>query len=176
MNKMLCLMCALGVVFFTSACADNNQNPLNNLLNSTKETLNTFVGSASSEIRYDEPQGFTTSINGDDYYLTIYKDRIHSSFYIGDAEPALLFKITQKTSTSFSATCIADVSFDKWSDKHPNGTISGEMSGDNLRITFSNPTVDVTGYNLTLITLKKVNSDISDFIQAKKSIFDRKIK
>ena len=50
------------------------------------------------------------------------------------------------------------------------------MSGDNLRITFSNPTVDVTGYNLTLITLKKVNSDISDFIQAKKSIFDRKIK
>ena len=175
MNKNFFIMCALGIAFSTSACVNNNQNPLDNLLSSTKKTFSTLTSSSSSEINYDKPQGFTTSINGDDCFITIYKDRVHSLFYIGDAEPALLFKITNKTPTSFSAICVADVSFDKWNNKHPKGTISGEMLGDNLIITFSNPDVDITGNNLKSITLKKVNSDINGFIEEKKNIFNRKI-
>ena len=76
---------------------------------------------------------------------------------------------------SFTAECVADVSFDKWNSKHPSGTISGKMSGDDLVITFSNDNMDVTGYNLKSLTLKKVKDDVTGFVQSKKNIFDKKI-
>lgn len=176
MNKLFLLTCSLGMALLTSACVDNNQNPLDNLLSSTKNTFSAITGSDSLEINYDEPQGFTTSINGDDYFLTIYKDRVHTLSYIGDAEPALLFKIIQKTPTAFSAECIADVSYDKWSNKHPDGAVFGKMSGDELVITFSNNRLDITDNNLKTITLKRYDGDVTGFIQSKKAIFTRKIK
>ena len=175
MNKLCMLTCSLGILLSASACVGNTQNPLDSFVNSTKNTFIAMTGSASSGINYAEPQGFTASVNGDDYFLTIYNGRVHTLFYIGDAEPALLFKITKSDAGSFTAECVADVSFDKWNSKHPSGTISGKMSGDDLVITFSNDNMDVTGYNLKSLTLKKVRDDVTGFVQSKKNIFDKKI-
>ena len=178
MKRWMTALCFLGLLVATPACAGTLE-ALDGMLDSAEKILGAADRtrpSASSGISYAEPQGFTATVNGDDYYLTIYKDRVHTVYYVGDGEGALLFKITQRTLTSFSATCVADVSDGAWNNSHPKGTMTGTLSGDVLTVVFSSPDVNVSGSGKTRMTVKRVNEDVSEFIQSKKSIFTRTLK
>lgn len=178
MKRGMTVLCFLGLLATTPAFAGTLE-ALDGMLDSAEKILGAADGtqsSASSGISCAEPQGFTTTVNGDDYYLTIYKDRIHTVYYVGDGEGALLFKMTERTPTSFSATCVADVSDGAWNDSHPKGTMTGTLSGDTLTVVFSSPDVNVSGSGKTRMTVKRVNEDVSEFIRSRKSIFTRPLK
>lgn len=178
MKRWMTALCFLGLLVATPAFAGTLE-ALDGMLDSAEKILGAADRtrpSASSGISYAEPQGFTATVNGDDYYLTIYKDRVHTVYYVGDGEGALLFKITQRTPTSFSATCVADVSYDKWNKKHPKGTMTGTLSGDALTVVFSSPDVNVSGSGKKRMTVKRVNEDVSEFIQSRKYLFSRPLK
>ena len=73
-------LCSLGLLVATPACAGTLE-ALDGMLDSAEKILGAADGtqsSASSGINYTEPQGLTTTVNGDDYYLTIDKDRVHT--------------------------------------------------------------------------------------------------
>ena len=152
---------------------------LSNALDAADKTLSVVAGQrASDQFCYTKPMGFSGLVpsGGDDCFVTINKDRVHMLTYVGDAEYALLFKLTKKTPDSFTATCVAEVTGNKWNKKHPKGSISGKLSKGKLVLSFSNASVTPYGTQEAPMTLSKVKDGVESFVQKRKNIFEKKLK
>ena len=152
---------------------------LSNALDAADKTLSVVAGQrASDQFCYTKPMGFSGLVpsGGDDCFVTINKDRVHMLTYVGDAEYALLFKLTKKTPDSFTATCVAEVTGNKWNKKHPKGSISGKLSKGKLVLSFSNANVTPYGTQEAPMTLSKVKDGVESFVKQRKNIFEKKLK
>lgn len=151
---------------------------LSGALNAADKALTAVTGQQSAQFSYTEAMGFSGVIpsGGDDCFVTINKDRVHMLTYVGDGEYALLFKLTKKEPDSFTATCVADVTGNKWNKKHPKGSISGKLSKGKLVLSFSNASVTPYGTQEAPMTLSRVKEGVESFVQKRKNIFERKMK
>lgn len=152
---------------------------LSNALDAADKTLTAVTGQqASDQLCYTKPMGFSGVVpsGGDDCFVTINKDRVHMLTYVGDGEYALLFKLTKKAPDSFTATCVADVTGNKWNKKHPKGSISGKLSKGKLVLSFSNASITPYGTQEAPMTLSRVKDGVDSFVQKRKNIFERKMK
>lgn len=151
---------------------------LSNPLDLADKNLTAVTGqqadSSLTQLNYSEPMGFSGIIpsGGDECFVTINKDRVHVLTYVGDGEYALLFKLTKKNPDSFTATCMADVSYNMWHKKHPKGGISGKLSKGKLILSFSNANVTPYGNQQAPITLTRAKDGVQEFVQQRKQFFE----
>jgi hypothetical protein len=151
---------------------------LSGALNAADKALSSVTGQQTDQLSYTEPMGFSGIIpsGGDECFVTINKDRVHMLTYVGDGEYALLFKLTKKNPDSFTATCVADVSYNKWNKKHPKGSISGKLSKGKLILSFGNANVTPYGDQQAPMTLTRAKDGVGSFVQKRKNIFEKKLK